>query len=66
MSAFVTLSDYSRHSGSSWPGRLAATGSTRHQRLRIRMNIQPDDGQAKDQIRQLLELSERYGLRLEE
>jgi len=30
------------------------------------MNIQPDDGQAKGQIRQLLELSERYGLRLEE
>ena len=39
----------------------------RHRTLRVRMNVQPDDGQAKPyQIRQLLELSERYGLSLEE
>jgi predicted RNA binding protein YcfA (HicA-like mRNA interferase family) len=39
----------------------------RHQASRVRMNIQPDKGQAKPyQIRQLLDLSETYGLRLKE
>jgi HicA-like toxin of HicAB toxin-antitoxin system len=39
----------------------------RHSGLRLRMNIQPERGRAKlYQIRQLLDLVETHGLRLEE
>jgi HicA toxin of bacterial toxin-antitoxin, len=39
----------------------------RHAALRLRMNIQPEGGRAKlYQIRQLLDLVERHGLRLRE